>query len=197
MVDQNALAVSHGAYPHKLTKRYLRKPRMRRADSRLKHVIDLLIPKKARIIEMGASFGYLSEVLRQEGRKVLAVDGCPRIRRLTNRRVQFLDLVEDCSKYFGWADWGLCIEVGEHVPKHFEQKFITNVSELANKNLIVTWDYLADQHRRMAFGHVNPQPIDYVAEEFERRGWIYQQRETDLARSIYRRCWDRLLVLKR
>lgn len=65
------------------------------------------------------------------------------------------------------AELGISIEVGEHIPKDFEQVFIDNVSNNSLNHLIMSWAIVGQG----GMGHINCQNNDYVVMEFEKRGW--------------------------
>ena len=67
------------------------------------------------------------------------------------------------------ADLVISIEVGEHIPKEFEQTFIDNISNHASKHIIMSWAI----EGQPGLGHVNCQNNDYVIKQFADRGWKY------------------------
>jgi hypothetical protein len=71
-------------------------------------------------------------------------------------------------------DLVMCLEVGEHIPKKYEQIFIDNVCDFAIKDLILSWGIPGQGGK----GHVNEQPNDYVVNELYRRGFRYDKGRT-------------------
>ena len=68
--------------------------------------------------------------------------------------------------YNKW-DLVMCLEVGEHIPKKYEQVFIDNLCSFVGKELILSW---APPGQYSASGHVNLQSKDYIISEVEKRG---------------------------
>lgn len=80
-------------------------------------------------------------------------------------------VAQDLSKPFQLtpADLAISIEVGEHIPKEFEQTFIDNISNNSSKHLIISWAI----EGQGGLGHINCQNNDYIINQFEARGWKF------------------------
>jgi len=94
------------------------------------------------------------------------------------------------------ADLSISIEVGEHIPKEFEQTFIDNISNNTKSHLIVSWAI----EGQVGLGHVNCQNNDYVISQFEKRGWVHDSDTSNTYRSaIPKDIWlfNTLLVFNR
>lgn len=63
----------------------------------------------------------------------------------------------------------LSFEVGEHIPKEFEQSFIDNITRFCDSRLIISWAVPG----QIGLGHVNCQSNDYIINEINKRGFIY------------------------
>jgi cyclopropane fatty-acyl-phospholipid synthase-like methyltransferase len=90
-------------------------------------------------------------------------------------------VAQDLSKPFTLtpADLSISIEVGEHIPKEFESIFIDNVSNNTSKHLILSWAIVGQG----GLGHINCQNNDYVIEQFSKRGWVYDEAQSQKARA--------------
>lgn len=132
---------------------------------RLKRVLKYYRPTT--VVDIGAGSGAYVRALRDEGHTVWGLDGTPGIEEITNGDVLEQDLVKDCSAHFNSAKWGLFIEVGEHIPKEFEQTLIDNVCSIPTDGLVVSWN----PSRRCGICHINPRTNTYISCEFGRRGW--------------------------
>jgi cyclopropane fatty-acyl-phospholipid synthase-like methyltransferase len=75
------------------------------------------------------------------------------------------------------VDMVMSIEVGEHIPKEFEQTFIDNISNHAKSHIFLSWAIVGQS----GLGHINCQNNDYVIQQFVDRGW---KLETDLSNKI-------------
>ena len=98
----------------------------------------------------------------------------------------------NCRKFYRAADWGLFIEVGEHIPTEFEYKVFNTVSEIARTGLIVSW---ASPGQR-GYKHINCHDADYVVDQFSRRRWELDEEATELCGSIAKRFKHKLRVFR-
>ena len=71
------------------------------------------------------------------------------------------------------ADLAMSIEVGEHIPKEYEETFIDNIVKSAKKMIVLTWAAPGQGGE----GHVNNQTPEYIANEIERRGTFLKSDE--------------------
>jgi hypothetical protein len=61
----------------------------------------------------------------------------------------------------------LCLEVGEHIPKQFEQIFLNNIDKYNAKGVVLSWALKGQG----GFGHFNEQNNDYVKRAMAARGY--------------------------
>ena len=80
-----------------------------------------------------------------------------------------LDLSENIN--LNPVDLVISIEVGEHIPKQYEQTFLDNISKHAKNHIIMSWAV----EGQGGLGHVNCQNNDYIIEQMINRGWCYQE----------------------
>ena len=105
--------------------------------------------------------------------------------------VQFADLAKPLILR-DRADVALCIEVGEHVPEEFLEKFLDNIAIFATEMMIVSWAVPGQRGR----GHVSCLDPDWVAAELGLRGWTVSEK-TEAARQMAGKGWNKkLLVLE-
>lgn len=92
-------------------------------------------------------------------------------------------------------DLVICLEVGEHIPKNFEQVFIDNLCEYVHKDLILSWAIPGQGGK----GHFNEQPNEYVIAEFEKRGLTYILNHSEVLRESASLGWfkNTLMVFRR
>lgn len=66
----------------------------------------------------------------------------------------------------------ISIEVGEHIPKEYEEIYINNIVNHAAKNhiIVISWAH----EGQAGDGHVNCQPDWYVIKAFERKGCKFE-----------------------
>jgi len=77
------------------------------------------------------------------------------------------------------VDMVMSIEVGEHIPKEFEQTFIDNISNHAKEHIFLSWAIVGQG----GLGHINCQNNDYIIKQFADRGWIHQEELSNQIRS--------------
>ena len=89
----------------------------------------------------------------------------------------------------------LCLEVAEHIPREFEDRFVANLNATARDGLVLSWSA-----SRVGVGHVNPQSGKWVTQRLRPFGWALDRSETAAMRaSVQSIFWlrDTILVLRR
>ena len=159
--------------------------------------ITELIPAGASVMDYGAGQGVYVRKLREDGYDANGYDGIPDIEKHTKRLVQWGDL---SKKWIAWDtpnnQWGMCIEVGEHIPAEYESIVFDNLSNTATDGLIVSWAGIGQRGK----DHVNCHSPIYIANQFGLRGWKVDEKDTMRLRSHLtskRGCRDRLMVLRK
>ena len=166
-----------GAYSTRKQRRYVDKV----PNEHLVKAILEVVPKNDSIIDLGAGCGHFVKRLRTENYACTGVDATPDIESLSGGHVLERDLTVwpgSNLKNHRIFDWGLFSDVGEHVPKEYEQQLIDNVCRIPTKGLIISWGF---EHER-GYHHVNCRTQVYVACEFAKRGWWPDDELTILAR---------------
>lgn len=112
---------------------------------------------------------YVSEIIK-ESIQCEAYDGNPNTPELTKGLGKVVDLSEniDLGKTF---DFVLSLEVGEHIPKEFEDVYINNVLKHSHNYVLLSW---AIPNQR-GDGHVNEQPNDYIINKITSLGFKYDE----------------------
>ena len=64
-------------------------------------------------------------------------------------------------------DWIMSLEVGEHLPKEFEDVFIENLHNNNKKGIVLSWAIIGQGGR----GHINEQNNDYIKEKIMKLGY--------------------------
>jgi hypothetical protein len=72
----------------------------------------------------------------------------------------------------------MSLEVGEHIPKDYEQVFLDNLVKHSNKFIILSWAI----PNQIGDGHVNCQPNDYIINELDKRGFTFNPIESQKVR---------------
>lgn len=123
-----------------------------------------------------------------------AYDGAPFTEKTTENRCKFLDLsvpVYHIPKY----DWIISMEVAEHIPKPFESIYLDNIVRHAKEGVILSWA----KPGQGGFSHINNQPIEYVIEQFEQRGFRLNKKISETIKNAASLTWlkDNLNVYER
>jgi len=125
----------------------------------------------ASVLELGAGCGCYTHFFRENfGLNVSAFDGIQNISQLSSGLVANADLTNPPD--FGMHDWVICIKVGEHIPKKWQDTLIRTVARHARKGIIFSWDNTPIP------AHVNPQPKSVIVAEMANRGWKLSDSET-------------------
>ena len=175
-----------GAFDELTMRRRVGKP----PDPGLVRVFLDLWPEPTSIVDLGAGEGRHVRVLRELGHNAFGIDGSPGIEQLTEGLVQTLDLSVKGAIREPMADWAICIEVGEHVPRECEEAFIANVAASARCGLLCSWATPGQRGR----GHINCRTPEWVASRFGAL-LLFDEDQTLRSRALAGRGWDRKLLL--
>lgn len=117
------------------------------------------------VIDFGCGMGKYVEELNKHDIDAYGVDGNPNTPELTNSKCGVLDLSvkQDIGKY----DWVMSLEVGEHLPKEYEDIFISNLHNHNTKGVLLSWAIKGQG----GHGHYNEQNNDYIKKKFEDLGY--------------------------
>lgn len=141
---------------------------------------DFFQEQKAQsVVDFGCGMGDYLKVFLRDQIQCVGYDGNPDSAKMTNGLVQVLDLSQpfDLKKQF---DWVLCLEVGEHIPKQYEQTLIENLDKHAKVGIILSWAIKGQG----GYGHFNEQDNGYVKDLMAKYGY-----ENDLEQEKYlRKC---------
>lgn len=107
-----------------------------------------------------------------------AYDGNPNTVELTKGLGKVLDLSIpfDLNKRY---DCVISLEVGEHIPKEYEEVFINNITKHANDLLILSWAVLGQG----GDGHVNCQDNDYIINQIKDKGFSFDEASSNRLRN--------------
>lgn len=162
-----------------------------KVNNGLLEAIKHTVPKDKTIIDIGSGTGRYVRNLAVSGYRVIGIDGGENVQKITKGLIKQFDLTGDCSKV-SLMDWGLLLDVGEHIPRDHEGKLISNISLMVRQGLIITWG------SNRSYGHVNRRSPEYVVDKFSSYGWTLNKDLTKKARSLVgKKYCKRLLVLCR
>jgi len=122
--------------------------------------------KNNSVVDLGCGMGDYVKNFRTNGLKADGFDGNPNTFLLSGGVCE----VKDISVPFVFDqiyDWVLSLEVGEHLPKEFEEIFINNLHHNNKKGIILSWAV----EGQPGHGHVNCRNNDYIKEKFTSLGY--------------------------
>lgn len=120
------------------------------------------------VADFGCGTGeYVQKIRNQLNIQADGFDGNPDTPFISKGTCQTLDLSNPITlnpKY----DWIISFEVGEHLPKQYEQSFIDNLIVNSEKGIVLSWA----KKGQGGHGHFNEQNNDYIKAIFEKKGWF-------------------------
>jgi cyclopropane fatty-acyl-phospholipid synthase-like methyltransferase len=137
-----------------------------------------LADKQAKtVVDFGCGLGDYAKAFKADGYKVEAYDGNPNTETLSDGIGKVLDLSKPF--YLGKKfDVVMSLEVGEHIPKEFEEQFIDNITKHAKKHLIISWAVVGQG----GDGHVNCANNDYIIGQIVDRGFKHNAKDSQTIR---------------
>lgn len=109
------------------------------------------------LVDLGCGTGDYVKVMRYCGIDCDGFDGNPETPIISDGVAGVADLSQplDLGKKY---DWVMSLEVGEHLPKAYEQTFFENLDRHNIHGIVLTWAVKGQG----GFGHFNEQNNDYV-----------------------------------
>lgn len=167
-----------------------------RYDPSLAEGIVTIFKKVKSVADLGCGLGNYCKRLKENGVPLVhGYEGTPNIQKIAiYDDIMTLDLTKR-----RWVEipyeLTLSLEVGEHIPKKYEQIFIDNVCEFTRKYLVLSWGIPGQG----GTGHFNEQPNDYVVAQFAERGLRLERKKTRFLRGVATRGWfkNTIMVLRK
>jgi len=135
------------------------------------------------IADIGCGDGSYTSTLLGAGFMAFGFDGSPLTTELTNGFCKQVDF--SYPQYIGRYDLVLSLEVGEHIPKEYEQAFIDNICRTAIRYVCLSWATPGQG----GTGHVNCQWNGYVVDEMKKRGFVYDLDKSKILRKASTLPW--------
>ncbi len=165
-------------------------PVLHKFDESLCQALIQFLTDQTDIVDFGCGNADYAKILSQQGKNVDAFDGNPHTPEMTNGFASVLDL----SKEFDLKKKYECVislEVGEHIPKEYEQIYLDNLDRHSSQCIILSWA-LPGQG---GDGHVNEQPNEYIIEEMKKRGYNYSEFSSNAFRKIVNLWWFKKTIM--
>lgn len=130
------------------------------------------------VVDFGCGIGDYVRDIKESGIHCEGYDGNPNTGILTKGLCGVLELSEPFyleNKF----DCVLSFEVGEHIPKQYEQTFLNNICNHTKDLIILSWAIIGQG----GDGHINCQNNEYIINQIESRGFFYQEQTSLMLRN--------------
>lgn len=132
-----------------------------------------------KVLEFGAGAGFYTKYLRFSGCDADAYEGNPAITHLTGGLVKHLDLTKAINSSIR-GSFIVCMEVAEHIPQEYEERFIHNLVSHSDLGIILSWA----EPDQGGIGHVNEKNPAQVLELFASHKWVLHTKQTAHLRAL-------------
>ena len=123
--------------------------------------------KAQTICDFGCGMGSYVQYFIENNINAIGYDGNPNTPELTNNTCHVLDLSEPIKLNTPFS-WVMSLEVGEHLPKKFEDIFINNLHNNNKNGIILSWGTKCQGVK----GDYNEQNNDYIKSKICKLGYI-------------------------
>lgn len=117
------------------------------------------------VYDLGCGHGEYTRHLVNNSFDCSGLDGNPYTNRITSGLCHTLNLSENVD--LPEADAVICLEVGEHIPRQFEEILVDNLVKSTSNLLILSWAI----EGQIGEGHVNCRNNDYIKQVFKAKGF--------------------------
>ena len=155
-------------------------------------ISDFLKEDKAKITyDFGCGLGnYLKDLQESGFSNLIGYEADP-----SKKKVFEHIMVKDLTILFVLPIGGnvISLEVGEHIPKKYQDIYLDNITKNCNGYLITSWAIRG----QAGFGHVNCLDNHEIIPEIEKRGFKYLEKDSMSARSVIKdnAAWFRNTIL--
>ena len=152
---------------------------------------DFFLKERAHtIVDFGCGLGDYVKTLLSHQFQCEGYDGHPNTYALTGGVAKVLDLSQpfNLGKQF---DWVLSLEVGEHLPKCYEEIFLENLCKHNSKGIVLSWALKGQG----GFGHFNEQNNDYIKRVMKKLGYESDEEAEKILRERSSLSWFKNTVM--
>lgn len=118
------------------------------------------------VVDFGCGDGKYVKAFQENGINAVGFDGNPDTPKYTNNLCSVLDL-SVAHQFAEPFDWVLSLEVGEHLPKQFEDVYIHNLHNNNKNGIVLSWAL----EGQGGYGHFNERNNDYIKSKFHNLGY--------------------------
>ena len=146
--------------------------------------------KADKICDFGCGLGNYVKHFKDNNLNALGYDGNPQTQELTNNICKVLDLSKPI-KFDTPFSWVMSLEVGEHLPKKFEDIFINNLHNNNINGIVLSWAVKGQG----GHGHFNCQNNDYIKSKICKLGYTNDIEAEKKLRSNSRFWWFKNTIM--
>lgn len=148
-------------------------------DNKLcEHLISIFLEKQIRsVLDLGCGSGLYAKKFIENNIICNCYDGHPDTKQITNGICETIDLSQEIS-LGNTYDCVMSLEVGEHIPKIYENNFINNIVKHSHNFIIISWAIPGQP----GDGHVNCQNNQYIIDTIQEKNWYFNQSITNSLR---------------
>lgn len=144
-------AVGHHAYDHSLSNA----------------IVDFLKKENVKnVADLGCGLAHYVSNFIENGIHANGFDGNPQTPELTNGLASVLDLAIP-FRFETPYEWIISVEVGEHLPSHYEDIYIQNLHNNNEKGIIMSWAL----EGQGGLGHFNERSNEYIKSKIMALGY--------------------------
>lgn len=141
------------------------------------------------IIDIGCGPGEYVKAFLNKGINCVGYDGSPLTNDITNGICNTMDFSNAVD--IGQFDVVLSLEVGEHIPREYEEIYIDNLVRASKKYICLSWAI----EGQGGIGHVNCHNNDYVINELTKRGFSYEKNISEELRNVSTLPWFKNTIM--
>lgn len=116
--------------------------------------------RNAKVLDLGCGNGAYVNYWRENGIPALGCDGNPHTPAIAGRYCGVADLT--VPQQMNVADWVVCLEVAEHIPRDLEPGLLYNIHNHNRRGVVISWAVPGQG----GHGHVNERTNEYVQQLF-------------------------------
>lgn len=158
-------------------------------------LVDFFVKENVEnMADLGCGLANYVAHFRENGINATGFDGNPRTPELTNGLASVLDLAVPVV-FDTPYEWIMSIEVGEHLPAHYEDIYIQNLHNNNKKGIIMSWAL----EGQGGLGHFNERNNEYIKSKVMSLGYTNDIEAENILRQASSLWWfkNTLMVFRK